>query len=193
MALMVAERVASLHGGALRCEPGAFVLEVPLREMRAETQVPSGARRALVVDDDEAIAEMLAELLVESGFAADSATGGRAALLKMQAEPPDLLVLDLRMPEMDGRTLLAEVRRCGLSPRVVLLSADQEVAQAAAELGADAFVEKPFAPDGLLAAVRRAMPAPGPVPAGAQPRGDDPITAGSGASAGASPAGRRSR
>lgn len=158
MALLLAERVAALHGGALRCEPLAFVLELPLREGRAEVPTASDARRALVVDDDAAIAGMLAELLAENGFAADSATGGRAALVKMRAEPPDLLVLDLRMPEMDGRALLAEARRSGFSPRVVLLSADREVARAAAEMGADAFVEKPFAPDGLLAAVRRVMP-----------------------------------
>jgi signal transduction histidine kinase/CheY-like chemotaxis protein len=172
MALAVAERVASLHGGVLRCEPDAFVLEVPLRETRAEPPGASGARRALVVDDDEAIAGMLAELLAEHGFAADSATGGRAALLKMQAEPPDLLVLDLRMPEMDGRALLAEVRRSGFAPRVVLLSADGDVARAAKELGADAFVEKPFAPEGLLAAIRRAIPGPGPASKG-QPGSDE--------------------
>jgi DNA-binding response OmpR family regulator len=148
------------------------VLEVPLRETRAEPPGASGARRALVVDDDEAIASMLAELLAEHGFAADSATGGRAALLKMQAEPPDLLVLDLRMPEMDGRALLAEVRRSGFAPRVVLLSADGDVARAAEELGADAFVEKPFAPEGLLAAIRRAIPGPGPASKG-QPGSDE--------------------
>jgi signal transduction histidine kinase/ActR/RegA family two-component response regulator len=159
MALAVAERVAQLHGGALRCEARAFVLEVPLREAPREVHPAGTARRVLVVDDDEAIATMLAGFLGENGFVAESATGGRDALARMVVgPPPDLLVLDLRMPELDGRALLREARARGLRPRTVLLSADREVAQAAAELGAEAFVEKPFAPDGLLAAVRRALP-----------------------------------
>src|SRR5438477_491022 len=84
------------------------------------------------------------------------ARGGRAALDKIQGGPtPDALVLDLRMPDLDGREVLSQVRRQGLDPRVVLLSADREVATAARELRADGFVEKPFAPENLLAAVRR--------------------------------------
>ncbi len=159
MALSVAERVAELHGGTLRCEARAFVLELPLREALREAHPPGGAHRVLVVDDDEAIATMLAGFLGENGFEAECSTGGRDALARMLAgPPPDLLVLDLRMPELDGRALLREARARGLRPRTVLLSADREVAQAAAELGAEAFVEKPFAPDGLLAAVRRALP-----------------------------------
>jgi signal transduction histidine kinase/ActR/RegA family two-component response regulator len=159
MALAVAEQVAQLHGGALRCEARAFVLEVPLREAPRETHPAGTARRVLVVDDDEAIATMLAGFLGENGFLAESVTGGRDALARMVVgPPPDLLVLDLRMPELDGRALLREARARGLRPRTVLLSADREVAQAAEELGVEAFVEKPFAPDGLLAAVRRALP-----------------------------------
>jgi two-component system C4-dicarboxylate transport response regulator DctD len=61
------------------------------------------------------------------------------------------------MPDIDGRELLAQVRRTGLNPRVVLLSADREVAAAARELQVDGFVEKPFAPENLLASVRRAL------------------------------------
>jgi CheY-like chemotaxis protein len=61
------------------------------------------------------------------------------------------------MPEMDGRQLLMAVRALGLTPGVVLFSADRAVADAARELACDGFVEKPFAPESLLAAVRRAM------------------------------------
>jgi two-component system C4-dicarboxylate transport response regulator DctD len=61
------------------------------------------------------------------------------------------------MPDLDGRALLQKLRREGLQPRVVLLSADREVAAAARELRAEGFVEKPFAPETLLAAVRRAL------------------------------------
>jgi DNA-binding response OmpR family regulator len=113
--------------------------------------------RVLVVDDDEPIARMMAEFLAEHGFEADWAGGGRSALAKVKQDPPDVIVLDLRMPDMDGRALLAAVRALGLGPRVVLFSADREVAAAAQELACEAFVEKPFAPESLLAAVRRAL------------------------------------
>jgi DNA-binding response OmpR family regulator len=106
---------------------------------------------------------MLGEYLAEHGVDADWAGGGRAALDKVRRGPaPDVLVLDLRMPDIDGRQLLALLRREGFDPRVVLLSADREVAAAARELRADGFVEKPFSPENLLAAVRRALDAGGP-------------------------------
>lgn len=156
MALVIARHAAELHGGALRADPDAFVLELPLR-LPALEAASSGEGRVLVVDDDEPIARMMAEFLQESGFDADWAGGGRAALEKVRRNAPDVMVLDLRMPGMDGRQLLHEVRALGLSPRVVLFSADRAVAEAARELSCEAFVEKPFAPESLLEAVRRAM------------------------------------
>jgi len=158
MALAVAQTAAEAHGGSLRAMPGAFVLHLPLRAPAVE-QASGTAGRVLVVDDDEPIARMMAEFLAEHGFAADWAGGGRAALHKVKAEPPDAIVLDLRMPDIDGRALLAQVRAMGLAPRVVLFSADREVAAAARELACEAFVEKPFAPESLLSAVRRALTA----------------------------------
>jgi signal transduction histidine kinase/CheY-like chemotaxis protein len=156
MALFIARETAELHGGALRCEGDALVLELPLRESGRE-QRGGDEGRVLVVDDDEPLARMMAGFLAESGFVADCATSGAQALEKIAAAPPDVLVLDLRMPEMNGRALLEAVRATGARPRVVLLSADREVATAARELATEAFVEKPFAPEGLLAAVRRAL------------------------------------
>ena len=155
MALFIARETARLHGGTLRCEPDALVLEVPLRAATREPR--SGGGGVLVVDDDEPMARMMADFLAESGFVADWATSGATALSKIAQAAPDLLVLDLRMPEMDGRALLDAVRASGVRPRVVLLSADPEVAAAALELEAEAFVTKPFAPEGLLAAVRLAL------------------------------------
>ena len=164
MALMIARRAAELHGGSLAAEPYAFVLQLPLRS-RVLGRAGSGEGRVLVVDDDEPIARMMAEFLAEHGFEADWAGGGRAALTKIKAGPPDVMVLDLRMPDLDGRALLATVRGLGLDPRVVLFSADREVADAARELACEGFVEKPFAPESLLDAVRRALAAvPAPQP-----------------------------
>jgi signal transduction histidine kinase len=156
MALVVARHAAELHGGSLRAEANAFVLSLPLRAPSLEHK-GGGEGRVLVVDDDEPLCRMMAEFLAENGFAADWAGGGHVALAKMQEQPPDVIVLDLRMPDLDGRGLLLAVRALGLSPRVVLFSADREVASAARELACEAFVEKPFAPDGLLLAVRRVL------------------------------------
>jgi len=164
MGLSLARTVAQLHGGELVTETNAFVLALPLRTPIEAARLDASGRRILVVDDDEAIATMLADFLCDSGFSASCAIGGRAALAVLEkGPPPDLLVLDLRMPDLDGRALLLEARaRLRLSPRVVLLSADRAVAAAAAELAAEAFVEKPFQPEGLLAAVWRALGTKGP-------------------------------
>jgi CheY-like chemotaxis protein len=156
MALYVAEKSAALHGGELSCEPNAFLLVLPVRPSAAQKPAAEEGR-VLVVDDDEAIARMVAEFLGEHGFTADWAGGGRIALAKLRKSRADLVVLDLRMPDLDGRTLLLKLRREGFDARVVLLSADREVAAAARELRAEGFVEKPFAPETLLAAVRRAL------------------------------------
>ncbi|HEX4382002.1 MAG TPA: response regulator [Myxococcales bacterium] len=156
MALVVARRAAELHGGLLRAEPNALVLSLPLRVPSLEHK-GGGEGRVLVVDDDEPLSRMMAEFLAENGFTADWAAGGRIALEKVRMRPPDVMVLDLRMPDLDGRGLLLAVRALGLAPRVVLFSADREVATAARELACEAFVEKPFAPDGLLLAVRRVL------------------------------------
>jgi signal transduction histidine kinase len=157
MGLFIAQNAVGLHGGEVRADPDAFILRLPLRaETAPKPEVEGG--RVLVIDDDEAIAQMLAEYFRDRGVEADWAGGARAALEKIERGPaPDLLVLDLRMPDLDGRELLAQVRRRGLRPRVILLSADREAAAAARELQADAFVEKPFAPENLLARVRRAL------------------------------------
>src|SRR5206468_3317313 len=81
---------------------------------RALGRTGGGEGRVLVVDDDEPIARMMAEFLAEHGFEADWAGGGRLALIKIKADPPDALVLDLRMPDMDGRALLTALRAEGL-------------------------------------------------------------------------------
>jgi signal transduction histidine kinase len=154
MALSVGKRAAELHGGSLRAEPMALVLQLPLRAPALEWG-SSGAAQVLVIDDDEPLARMMAEFLSEHGFAADWAGGGKLALEKVKANPPALLVLDLLMPDLDGRALLSSMRLMGLKPRVVLFSADREVANAARELACEAFVEKPFAPESLLHAVQR--------------------------------------
>src|SRR5262249_1836450 len=147
---------AELHRGSLHVEPNAFVLELPLRAPSPERS-PGSEGRVLVVDDDEPIARMMAEFLTEYGFTADWAGGARAALHELKARAADGLVPALGMPGMAGRGPLSGARGGGLTPGVVLFSADREVAAAARGLRCEAFVEKPFAPESLLSAVRRAL------------------------------------
>ncbi|MFL5378399.1 MAG: response regulator [Myxococcales bacterium] len=157
MALFIARHCIGLHGGELTCEADALLIQLPLRSQPQQRDA-EGRRRVLVIDDDEPLARMLSELLGEHGFVADFAAGSRAGLQKLRSSPPDLVVLDLKLRDLPGRALLEEMRRTGLDPRVVLLSADRELAAAARDVGAHGFVEKPFAPEALLAAVQRALP-----------------------------------
>jgi two-component system KDP operon response regulator KdpE len=121
--------------------------------------------RVLVVDDDRALARALAINLKARGFDVDVALGGREALSSAGSRPPDVVVLDLGLPDLDGLEVLEGLRGWTSVP-VIVLSAreDQREKVAALDAGADDYVTKPFGMDELLArvraAVRRAQPAP---------------------------------
>jgi DNA-binding response OmpR family regulator len=115
-------------------------------------------RRALVVEDDPDIVELVAHYLRREGFAVESASDGKRALERLRSEPYQLLVLDLQLPGKDGLSVCAELRR---DPRirdvpVVMLTArgDESDRVAGLEVGADDYVVKPFSPKELVARVR---------------------------------------
>ena len=116
---------------------------------------PSG--RILVVDDQSANLRVVSTLLARHGFEVLTAESGAEALLKLEAQPPDLMLLDMLMPGMDGFELLAELRqREGLPrPPTIFLTAaqDRELLLRAFEAGAVDYVTKPFMPEELLARV----------------------------------------
>jgi CheY-like chemotaxis protein len=116
------------------------------------------ARRVLLVEDDAAIRHVVAEALADEGYAVREATDGRRALEHLAGWQPDLIVLDLMMPGMDGRAFRAEQRARGLAAdaALVVLTAGRHAAGAGAELGAAAVVAKPFDLDDLLAAIDQA-------------------------------------
>ena len=115
-------------------------------------------RRALVVEDDPDIVELVALYLGKEGFEVESIGDGRAALQKIRANPFDLVILDLQLPGIDGLTLCAEVRRTGAARHVpvVMLTArgDETDRIVGLEMGADDYVVKPFSPKELVARVR---------------------------------------
>jgi two-component system response regulator MprA len=116
-------------------------------------------RRVLLIEDDATIRHVVAEVLADVGFAVREAADGLAALEQLAAWRPDVIVLDLMMPGLDGRAFRAEQRARGLAAEapLVVLSASRYAVEAGAELGAAAVVAKPFDLDDLLAAIGPAI------------------------------------
>lgn len=112
----------------------------------------------LIVDDDVDLRELLAIILEGEGFEVESAANGREGLERMTSSPPALILLDMRMPVMDGWQFCQELdRRGGLRPPIVVLTAATDPAQRADEVQADACLAKPFDRDALLVLIRRLL------------------------------------
>jgi two-component system response regulator PrrA len=114
------------------------------------------AGSVLVVDDDATIRRSLERGLRLSGFTARSAAGGRAALESIAAAPPDVLVLDVSMPDLSGTEVCRQLREQGCDTPVLMLSALDELADRVAGLqaGADDYLVKPFALEELVLRLR---------------------------------------
>ncbi|MGA2043105.1 MAG: response regulator transcription factor [Roseiarcus sp.] len=116
------------------------------------------ALRVLVVDDEPQILRFLRPALEASGYQVLHAGAGREALRLIANAAPDLIVLDLGLPDMDGKEVLEQARKFTSAPIVVLSARDREAEKIAAlDLGADDYVEKPFAIGELLARLRTAL------------------------------------
>jgi two-component system alkaline phosphatase synthesis response regulator PhoP len=113
-----------------------------------------GRREVLVVDDDQVVRGMLAWLFEEAGYRVREAVDGNEALARISQQPPDCMVLDLMMPDVDGQTVLQRRQEQGLAPetRVVVLTAKNDPASEVWcwERGADEFLTKPFDGERLL-------------------------------------------
>ena len=114
--------------------------------------------RVLVVDDEPQIQRFLGPALNAAGYNVLQAAGGREALRMIATNAPDVVVLDLGLPDMDGKDVLREARSYYRAPILVLSARDREAEKIAAlDLGADDYVEKPFAIGELLARLRAAL------------------------------------
>jgi len=126
------------------------------------------AERILVVDDEPDLLELVRVNLVEGGFQVEATTSGREALERIRRAPPDLLVLDLMLPDMAGSEICRQIRATpelsGL-PIIMLTAKAEELDRVVGfELGADDYVTKPFSPRELslrVKAVLRRGQAPG--------------------------------
>jgi DNA-binding response OmpR family regulator len=110
----------------------------------------------LLADDDQAVTESLAPFLERAGFHVLIAGDGASALEKAQSQRPDLILLDVMMPHMDGREVLRRLRRAkNWTPTILLTHVGESSERALAlEEGADDYLNKPFDPHELLARIR---------------------------------------
>src|SRR5512140_2830608 len=114
--------------------------------------------RVLLIDDDEALGVLLTEYLGQSGFAVKAVTHPEDGLRALKSEPPDIVVLDVMLPGMDGFAVCRKVRETSRVP-IVMLTARGDVADRVVglELGADDYVPKPFEPRELVARIQAVL------------------------------------
>jgi signal transduction histidine kinase/CheY-like chemotaxis protein len=160
--LFVSNEIVRRHGGRFEVESeigsgSTFTICLP-----AVPQEPAGAvggPRVLLVDDDPEILEATGQILREWGYVVDEAREGLTALSLARSSRPDLMLIDLMMPVMDGWTLIRRLREEKVAEGVplVVFSADRDTREKARQLDAEASLRKPFALDELQSVVERLL------------------------------------
>ena len=114
--------------------------------------------KILVVEDEQSIAHFISTVLTSNGYEAMQASSGTEALSMISSHCPDLIILDLGLPDMDGLEILRQLRSWTSLPVVVVSARSHEKDKVdALDLGADDYLTKPFGTDELLARVRTAI------------------------------------
>jgi CheY-like chemotaxis protein len=120
------------------------------------------AQKILVVDDDPIMHRVLKPYLERNGYEMLEAGNGRQAIARAKRELPQLIILDVRMPEMGGLAALRELKETestkGIPVIVVTVNADRSTVLESEVSGAAAFLTKPFRPSELLAEIQRLVP-----------------------------------
>jgi DNA-binding response OmpR family regulator len=129
--------------------------------------------KILIVEDDLALSDVLSFTLRRAGFEVSTAYEGEAALTAWAEEEPNLVLLDLNLPKLDGLTVCRQIRSQSRTPIIILsVRGGDDAVVEGLELGADDYIVKPFSPSQLVARIRAvlrrldATPIPGPLAAG---------------------------
>lgn len=118
----------------------------------------SNGHHILIIEDEQPIRRFLKASLSNQGYRVSEAVAGEEGLRMASAQPPDLVILDLGLPDLDGQDVLKRLREWYTSPIIVLSARDQEPQKIKAlDSGADDFVTKPFGIGELLARMRTAL------------------------------------
>ena len=127
-------------------------------EVEDSQTMQAAQRTVLVVDDEDVIRETVREILADEGYRVIAATEGSEVLQLVAREAPDVILLDIWMPDLDGIVLLKQIRSVHPDARVIMISGHGSIhtAVTATKLGAFDFIEKPLSLDGLLATIKRA-------------------------------------
>lgn len=114
--------------------------------------------RVLVVEDETDLAQILVDYLKRDGFAATTLADGELAMKELRRAPPDLLLLDLMLPGMDGLSILRELRKTSMLPVIVVTAKVEEIDRLIGlELGADDYICKPYSPREVVARVKTVL------------------------------------
>ncbi|HEV8229502.1 MAG TPA: response regulator [Candidatus Limnocylindria bacterium] len=127
-------------------------------ELRRERGEGGGERKResiLVVDDDTSILDTVSSILTQEGYSVVSAASGEEALAAIDREPPSLILLDMRMPVMDGWAVARALRDRGVAVPIVVMTAAESAKRWADEIQAEGYLAKPFGLDDLLSTVDR--------------------------------------
>lgn len=114
--------------------------------------------KALVVDDDRVLADLVAFTLQREGFQVIQAHTGEGALRRWQVEEPDLVVLDVNLPDTDGFSICRQIRAASDTPIIMLtVRGDEDDVVEGLALGADDYIQKPFSPRQLIARIQAVL------------------------------------
>ena len=120
--------------------------------------MPTGSHSILIIEDELPIRKFLSASLISAGYKLEEADSGRQGLLRASQKPPDLVILDLGLPDMDGQEVLKQLREWSSAPIIILSARDQEREKVAAlDNGADDYLTKPCSTAELLARIRVAL------------------------------------